>query len=115
MTLSRIVLAGGILALLAGCATGPERHAFDVDQMVPNEDGTVTLKAPGLSQYLRERIAYEAALKAYAKPGEPGGPSGPPAPKPPKPPVQKPPMPKPPGPVTGPGPTKPGEVIIIEF
>jgi hypothetical protein len=104
-----------MLALVGGCATGPERHTFDIDQMIPNEDGTVTLRAPELAQFLREKIAYEAAPKAFAKAGEPGGPSGPPAPKPPKPPTPKPPYPKPPGPSTGPGPDKPGQVVIFDF
>jgi hypothetical protein len=118
MLTSRQIFTIGVFALLAGCASGPERYAFTIDQMIPNEDGTVTLKAEGLSKYLREKAAYEAALSsfaAYAKPGEPGGPSGPPSPSPKPPKPVKPPYPKRPGPIHGPGPDKPGEVVIFDF
>ena len=114
----KLLLSACLVAALTGCAIGPKGYTFGVDDMVANEDGTVTLKAPELNQYLKELAVYEAALKnqpSYLKPGEPGGPSGPPKPTPKPTPTPKPPYPKPPAKPTGPGPEKPGQVVIWDF
>jgi hypothetical protein len=56
MLLTRLTLTIGAFAALVGCSTGPQRHAFSIDELIHNEDGSVTLKAEGLSKYLPRRL-----------------------------------------------------------